>query len=464
MLKGMWVKLDEGEEGELWEVRDGDVVGRVVQIPIRIPKGKGRVFRITYRHVKYLNGRVLSYLGPAGSGVFWHQDSVVPENGETVHYLVGWPFNGTEDWFLVLNNPATRYNPAGIYYIVEYAEFDLEGFVIGYDERKQFPVPPAVIGWLEFPEGGEITITNHTPTGTTVDVVVSALRAGPVHVYGTRVQVGPNESAKVEIPKGTTGTFEISISTVSIGAGFVTVTWKKFEAPPKPPEPEKPKPPEKPPEAIPELPESPWDALKNLLRSVLRDEEPVKIDPVITKTLIGVMFTILTYTIASLSDYVALYGLIPALLFTEWHRLITHMWLHAGWEHYIGNMLFLYVFGDNVEEKLGYLRYLLFYLASGIVAAFGWVGYALMYPDLLYVPAVGASGAISGVMGAYAVFFPRAKVIFMGREVPAQAFLALWFLSQFALAFQNTMIAWVAHVAGFVFGVAAGYAMKKWSE
>jgi membrane associated rhomboid family serine protease len=452
----MWVKLDEGE---LWEVRDGDVVGRVVQIPIRIPKGKGRVFRVIYRHVKYLNGRVLSYLGPAGGGIFWHQDSVVPEHGETVHYLVGWPFNDVEDWVLIMNNPATRDNSAGIYYIVEYAEFDLEGFVIGYDERKQFPVPPAVIDWLEFPEGGEMTVTNRTPTGTTVDVVISAMRAGPVYVYGTRVQIGPNESVRVEVPKGTIGTFEISVSAVSEGAGFVTVTWKRFEAPPKPPE----KPHEVPPEKPPELPESPWDALKDLLRRVLRDEEPVKIDPIVTKALIAVMFSVFTYTIANLSDFVALYGLIPALLILEPHRLLTHMFLHSSWEHYIGNMLFLYVFGDNVEERLGYLRYLLFYLASGIVAALGWVGYALMYPELLRVPAVGASGAISGVMGAYAVLFPRAKVVFMGKEVPAQAFLALWFISQFAIAFQLTMVAWVAHVVGFVFGIATGYAVRKWS-
>jgi len=86
-----------------------------------------------------------------------------------------------------------------------------------------------------------------------------------------------------------------------------------------------------------------------------------------------------------------------------------------------------------------------------------------MYPELLYVPAVGASGAVSGVMGAYAVLFPRARVVFMGKKVPAQAFLALWFLSQFAIAFQIMMVAWVAHVVGFVFGVATGYVVRRWS-
>ena len=181
----------------------------------------------------------------------------------------------------------------------------------------------------------------------------------------------------------------------------------------------------------------------------------------ITKALIGVMFTILTYTIANLSQYAALFGLVPRLVFTEPHRLLTNMWLHAGWEHYIFNMLFLYVFGDNVEERLGYLRYLLFYLSAGIVAGFGWVMYAAVSPDLLDTPAMGASGAISGIMGAYAVLFPRARVVVMEKEVPAQAFLALWFLSQLALAFQITAVAWMAHVAGFVYGVAAGYLVNR---
>jgi membrane associated rhomboid family serine protease len=453
-----WVKLDEGE---LWEVHNGDVTGRVVSIPIRIQKGKGRVFRVTYRHVKWLNFRVLSYLMPALGGVFWYKDSVVPQNGESIHYLVGWPYMDGEDWMLVLNNPATRGTPAGIYYVVEYAEYDLEGFVIGYDEGRQFPGPPATIGWIEFPEGGELVIRNRSPTGTTVEVYISASRAGPVTVFGTRVTVGPGETVRVEVPRGTAGLFDVTVSSRQGGdggaAGFVTVTWKRFEVPPKPPE----KPPEVPPPEEPELPESPWDALKDLLRRVLRDEEPVKIDPVVTKALIGVMFTILTYTISQLNGFVALYGLIPALLFTEWHRLITHMWLHASWEHYIGNMLFLYVFGDNMEERLGYVRYLLFYLGAGIVAGLGWVAYALAVPGLADVPAVGASGAISGVMGAYAVIFPRAHVVFLGRRMPAQVFLALWFLSQFAIAFQVTAVAWMAHVAGFVFGVLVGYLVRS---
>jgi membrane associated rhomboid family serine protease len=452
-----WVKLDEGE---LWEVRDGDVTGRVVTIPVRIPEGKGRVFRVTYRHVKWLNFRVLSYLMPAYGGVFWSKDSVVPWDGETVHYLVGWPYRGAEDWVLVLNNPATRDVPAGIYYVVEYSEVDIEGFVIGYDEVRQFPGPPATIDWIEFPEGGELVVTNRSPTGTTVEVYISATRAGPVTVFGTRVTVGPGETVRVEVPRGIAGLFEVTVGDRKGGdrgaAGFVTVTWKRFEAPPKPSE----KPPEVPSERPPELPESPWDALKDLLRRVLRDEGPVKIDPVITKALIGVMFTILTYTIANLSDFVALYGLIPALLVLQPHRLLTHLWLHASWEHYIGNMLFLYVFGDNVEERLGYLRYLLFYLGAGIVAGLGWVAYALAVPGLSEVPAVGASGAISGVMGAYAVLFPRAKVVFMGRRMPGQVFLALWFLSQFVIAFQITAVAWMAHVVGFVFGVAVGYLVR----
>jgi len=197
------------------------------------------------------------------------------------------------------------------------------------------------------------------------------------------------------------------------------------------------------------------------LRRVLRDEEPVGIDPVVTKALIAVLFTILTYTVSNLEYYVLHYGLIPYLfLLGGWHSLLTHFWLHAGWEHFIGNALFLYVFGDNVEERLGYVKYLLFYLSAGVVVGLFYVAYHVSLGDL-YVAAIGASGAISGVMGAYAVLFPRAKVVFMGRELLSVAFLAVWFLGQFALAFQQTNIAWIAHVAGFVYGALVGLYVRR---
>jgi membrane associated rhomboid family serine protease len=283
----------------------------------------------------------------------------------------------------------------------------------------------------------------------------------PVTVFKTETIISAGETSVVEIPKATYGSFYIRIEYREGIAGILSFTYEKYGAPPTPPEQPPTAPPEQPPEQPPELPTSPWDALKDLMRRVLRDEEPVSIDPFVTKALISVMFTILVYTIGQLDYFVAMYALVPSLLFTQWYRLITSMFMHASWEHYIGNMLFLFVFGDNVEERLGYLRYFLFYLGAGIVAGLGWVAYAIAIPGLADVPCVGASGAISGVMGAYAVFFPRARVVFMGKELPAQVFLVLWFLSQFALAFELTTVAWMAHVAGFVFGAATAYAVEK---
>jgi membrane associated rhomboid family serine protease len=234
--------------------------------------------------------------------------------------------------------------------------------------------------------------------------------------------------------------------------------FRRVEAP-KPPE-QPPPPPEKPKPEPTELPD-PWESLKELLRKVLRDEEPVAINPFVTKALISLMFTVLAYTISQIDAFALAYGLIPSLLAVEWWRVLTNMWLHGSWEHYIGNMLFLYVFGDNVEERFGYVKYAAFYVTAGIFAGLGWAAYALAVPGLADVPAVGASGAISGVMGAYAVLFPRAYVIFLGKRVPAPAFLAIWFLSQFALAFQLTAVAWMAHVVGFAYGLAVGYVTRR---
>jgi membrane associated rhomboid family serine protease len=453
-----WVKYSEGDlEGR-------HRAGESYDFSLLIREGKAAVFKVTYKHVEGIICRVASTLGPEAGGVFWQKTSLLPENGSVTHYLLGWKYDDVKYWVMYVQLLVYSETTTRVTYTVHRIDYDVEGKVIGYDEERQFPVQPASLGWIEFPEGGEFTLTNHTPLGSAIEVYLEATRSTPggqATVFATKVKIGPGERARIGIPKGIAGYFWVTITNKEPGpdgiAGFLEVSWKRFEAPPKPPE----KPPEAPPPEEPELPESPWDALKDLLRRVLRDEEPVKIDPVITKALIGVMFTIFVHTIANLSDFVALYGLIPALLFAEWHRLITHMWLHASWEHYLFNALYLYVFGDNVEERLGYLRYLLFYLTAGIVAGLGWAAYALVVPGLADVPAVGASGAISGVMGAYVVLFPHANVVFLRKRVPAQVFLALWFLSQFAIAFQLTMVAWMAHVVGFVFGVAVGYLVRS---
>jgi len=140
---------------------------------------------------------------------------------------------------------------------------------------------------------------------------------------------------------------------------------------------------------------------------------------------------------------------------------ITSMFLHGGWLHFLGNMLYLYIFGDNVEDRLGHFRYLVFYLLCGLASGVS----HLVINWHSNVPTIGASGAIAGVMGAYFILYPRAKVLtlvpifffFQFVELPAFLFLGIWFLFQFLSAAgasgQAGGIAWWAHIGGFVFGV-----------
>ena len=136
--------------------------------------------------------------------------------------------------------------------------------------------------------------------------------------------------------------------------------------------------------------------------------------------------------------------------------VIVSMFLHGGLAHLIGNMWSLYLFGNNVEDAYGRLGYLILYLVSGVVATLGFV---MLNPDTT-VPLVGASGAIAGVMGAYLVLFPHARLVsvfpllfFIAFAIPAGWFLLVWFVGQFALAVVDTGVAWEAHVVGFLFGV-----------
>ena len=140
--------------------------------------------------------------------------------------------------------------------------------------------------------------------------------------------------------------------------------------------------------------------------------------------------------------------------------VLTAMFLHGGWLHLLGNMLFLYVFGNNVEDRLGRLRYLAFYLLCGYVATYG---FSLFTPSST-APLVGASGAIAGVLGAYLVLYPRAKVwslltflFFLPVRLPAWLVLGSWFVLQYgyfrgAGLAQGTGVAYGAHVVGFVLG------------
>jgi membrane associated rhomboid family serine protease len=143
-----------------------------------------------------------------------------------------------------------------------------------------------------------------------------------------------------------------------------------------------------------------------------------------------------------------------------WVAVLFSMFLHGGIAHLFGNMLFLWIFGNNIEDHLGPIRYLAFYLLAGVVATFAHIA---VQPDST-IPLVGASGAIAGVMGAYLVWFPRARIltlvfIFL-TEVPAMFVLGFWFISQF---FINPMsgVASMAHVGGFLFGILGGFVVRR---
>ena len=173
----------------------------------------------------------------------------------------------------------------------------------------------------------------------------------------------------------------------------------------------------------------------------------------------------LTLTDRELQAFVVAFGVVPAAF--SWLSVVTSMFLHGGWLHFLGNMLYLWIFGDNVEDRLGHGRYLVFYLLCGAVAA---LGQAALQPYSM-VPMIGASGAIAGVMGAYFVLYPHSRVItavfifffFDLVEIPAVFFLGIWFFMQFfsgvgsiGSAAAEGGVAFWAHVAGFASGALGG--------
>jgi len=211
----------------------------------------------------------------------------------------------------------------------------------------------------------------------------------------------------------------------------------------------------------------------------LRDENPSATVPIVTRVLILLNVVVFVHELMlgpELKPFMMTWGFVPqrltlALGYHEesWFgpavTVLSSMFLHGGWGHLIGNMWYLWIFGDNVEDRFGHVRYLLFYLAAGIVAVL--VQYATNPASSL--PTVGASGAIAGVLGAYAVAFPRARIITLVplfifiqiMALPALLVLGLWFVYQFfsgTLALASAVgggIAFWAHIGGFAFGALA---------
>ena len=176
----------------------------------------------------------------------------------------------------------------------------------------------------------------------------------------------------------------------------------------------------------------------------------------------------------SINQLVFLYGIVPARYTTPrglalltpagfFAPIFASMFLHGGWLHLLGNMLFLFVFGHNVEDKFGHLGYLLFYLVAGVGGAMTQVYLSLLSgPPDLFIPSVGASAAISGVLGAYLLFFPRARVVslvvYFVLPIRAYWFILAWFFLQLFYSFAgiNTGVAYGAHIGGFTVGLILG--------
>jgi membrane associated rhomboid family serine protease len=218
----------------------------------------------------------------------------------------------------------------------------------------------------------------------------------------------------------------------------------------------------------------------------LRDSIPSSRPPVMNVLLIAVCAAAFLYELSlgpNLERFLRAYAFVPerllypaafgANLFFNARSALLSMFLHGGWFHLISNMWFLWVFGDNVEDVLGHVRYLLFYLGCGGAAA---LAQAVIAPTS-QVPMVGASGAIAGVLGAYLVWFPWARVktlVFLGifftiAELPALIFLALWFVVQFfsgTLALATVQanaggVAFFAHIGGFLAGAVLAFLLRS---
>jgi membrane associated rhomboid family serine protease len=208
----------------------------------------------------------------------------------------------------------------------------------------------------------------------------------------------------------------------------------------------------------------------------LRDVIPSRTTPVVTISLIVLNALAFFYELMldeeTLNVFLIYWGLVPAAF--SWVTVMTSMFLHGGFLHFAGNMLYLWIFGDNVEDRMGHGRYLTFYLLCGIAAA---LAQSLLNPEST-IPMVGASGAIAGVMGAYLVLYPRSRVVTLLPliffiqivEIPAMFFLGFWFLLQFisgvgsiasATGEPTGGVAFWAHVAGFVAGVSGVLVFRR---
>ena len=224
----------------------------------------------------------------------------------------------------------------------------------------------------------------------------------------------------------------------------------------------------------------------------LKDDIPSRTFPIVNISLILVNIFFFLVEV-SLGDKLALlfnhFGVIPAKFFASYYitpdrvvyigtadriiPLFTSLFLHGGWFHLFGNMLYLYIFGDNVEDRMGHIRYLIFYILCGLIANLTHIAFN---PESR-IPSVGASGAIAGVLGAYMLLYPTARVVVLIMlffyidfvALPALIVLGFWFIIQFfsgilSLGVQSAStdgVAWWAHIGGFVAGMSLVFLFKR---
>jgi len=201
------------------------------------------------------------------------------------------------------------------------------------------------------------------------------------------------------------------------------------------------------------------------------DNSARKITPLVTYFLIALNLIVFFLELKGGTAFVEKWAFIPSRFLNnpseEWPTIFTSMFMHAGWMHLIGNMLYLWIFGDNIEDRFGHAMFLVFYLLCGIAAIFA----QLFFSADSSIPNVGASGAISGVLGAYLLLYPKGQIrVFMGRGVmhaPALMVIGLWILLQVFSGIgslqttgQQGGVAYMAHIGGFVAGLILAFLFK----
>tara|TARA_A100001015_G_C15015944_1_gene725515 strand:- start:957 stop:1673 length:717 start_codon:yes stop_codon:yes gene_type:complete len=212
----------------------------------------------------------------------------------------------------------------------------------------------------------------------------------------------------------------------------------------------------------------------------LKDDNPTKKKSVIRLILVIICSIVFLIQITSVNnnELIFYFGFKPNSIFNSTYQvktftplltIFTSMFMHGGWLHFLGNMLYLWIFADNIEDKVGRKKFILFYLLSGIAAALT----QYLGDTQSSIPMIGASGAIAGVLGAYIYFFPRAKVLviipllifFFTARLPSIIVLGFWFFIQFInltfLSNSSSNVAWLAHIGGFLFGLIYAFLFKE---